>query len=368
MRVGRIAAIPITLAPSALISVLVIVGLAGPVVRDLVPTLSTTSTYLVAIVLALALQISVLAHELGHCLAAVRLGVEVIEVRLYLLGGISEIGRLLRSPREEARIAAAGPAVSILLSALFFGLTSFTTNYTVWWLMALGLAWANAIIAIFNLIPALPLDGGRVLRAGIWEKTGRRSAGTRAAAIGGYLVAVALLGWGVYQLIVGGRAALLQALVAAAMAYFVALGASAEAAADTEPSWPAGMTVQTLARPAIQLAAETPLELALQAANGAQIILIGAEGIAIGLVDERSALSLMERSPRSPASAVAFPVSSQNILLFSDSPSDVELQVRSAPAMLFLLIGQDGHPQGVLRREDLPRAKSAGRSRRTNNQ
>lgn len=368
LRVGRIAGIPITLAPSSLISVLLIVVLAGPVVSDLVPTLSATGTYLVAVALALALQVSVLAHELGHCIAAQRMGVEVIEVRLFLLGGVSEIARLLRSPREEARIAAAGPAVSILLSGMFFGLTSLTTSYTVWWLLALELAWANAIVAIFNLIPALPLDGGRVLRAGIWSRTGHRSTGTKAAAVGGYVVAAALIAWGVYQVVTGGRAGLLQALVAAAMAYFVALGARAEAIADTEPVWPVGMTVQTLARPAVQLAAETPLELALQSADGAQIILIGAEGVAVGLVDERSALSLVARSPRSPVSAVAFPVTSQNVLLFSDSPSDVELQLRSAPTTLFLLIGQDGHPQGVLRREDIPRAKSAGRDRRTNNQ
>ncbi|AZI57908.1 site-2 protease family protein [Nakamurella antarctica] len=370
IRVGRILGIPITVAPSTLISVTLIMVAAAPVIHSILPALSTSSTYLVGLVLAMALQISVLIHELGHCVAATRLGVEVREVRLFILGGVSEIGRSLRTAREEALIAVAGPVVSVALAGIFFSILPLTTSYTIWWLLALAVAWSNTIIAVFNLLPALPLDGGRVLRAGMWQRMGTKSAGTRAAVGGGYVVAAGLVAWGGYQIAGGGREGLLQAIVAVALAYFVASGAraeGAEAAGSDGSMWPPGTTVQTLARPSISVDAEATVTSALAAAAGREVVLVDRDGVAVSILDRAAAESAKAHSPSRPAKACAQRVTGDNILLSSDGPPEVIEQVRSAAATHFLLIGADGHPQGVLLREDVPRAKVAGRNRRSEN-
>ncbi len=225
---GRVGGIPIILAPSWLVAVVIIVVLATPVVRQAIPGTGTIDGILVSAALAVLLGVSVLAHELGHCLAARSFGVPVSAVRLYLIGGVSELGRAPVSPKEEALIAGAGPAVSALLAVICGLLVGSTDARTVGWLLLLQLALANGVIAIFNILPALPLDGGRVLRAGVWKIAGGRRIGTMAAVIGGYLVAAALLVWAVVELSHGDRASVLMAGIAAVTAAFVAGGALAE--------------------------------------------------------------------------------------------------------------------------------------------
>ena len=124
--VGRIGGVPIVIAPSWVVSVAVIAALGVPVVSQVVPGTSTGLAVVVSVMLGLALGASVLAHEFGHCLAARALGMTVISVRLYLLGGVSELARVPRSPREEAIIAAAGPAVSGALAGVFALLVKLT--------------------------------------------------------------------------------------------------------------------------------------------------------------------------------------------------------------------------------------------------
>lgn len=197
---GRIGGIPIVLSLSWLLSVLLIAVLATPVVQQAIPAITTAAAILVSVGLGVLLGVSVLLHELGHCLAARALGLPVIEVRLYLLGGASELGRMPSSPREEAVVAAAGPGVSALLAGIFGLLIGSTTPHTVTWLLLIELALANLVVAVFNILPALPLDGGRVLRAGVWGASGRRRWGTLAAVFGGYLIALALVVWGVIEI------------------------------------------------------------------------------------------------------------------------------------------------------------------------
>lgn len=103
---------------------------------------------------------SVLLHELGHAVAARSLGVHVSGIELSLLGGAAKMVDMPRTPSHELLIAAAGPAVSVILGGLGLGLGAVTGVHLLWWLGA-----ANFVIAMFNLIPALPMDGGRILRA-----------------------------------------------------------------------------------------------------------------------------------------------------------------------------------------------------------
>lgn len=352
---ARIGGIPILLSPSWLISILVMVVFAAPVVADVVPGTSGAASLAVAVALAVLLGLSVLAHELGHCLAARACGIPVIRVRVYLLGGVSELGRAPSGPGQDAGVAAAGPGVSALLAVLAGLLVGSFPAHTLGWLIAIQVALANGIVAIFNLLPALPMDGGHVLRAMVWKATGRRPYGTIAAAVGGGLVAVALAVWAVWALTGSGPAALLQGLIAAATAVFVGVGAFAEWRSDQGPTWPPELEIRSLARPVLQLPAEVPVALARQAAAGRSVILTGQDGAAVGLLDDAAAAGLAFRTPGAPAAHAAQPLSPETVVLPDDSTEEIVERVRGTAATHFLLVGADGRPRGVLLRADVNR-------------
>ncbi|WP_111765870.1 site-2 protease family protein [Nakamurella deserti] len=353
---GRLLGVPISVTPSWFVSVAVIAVMAGPVVESLVPTLSDPGAYAVAVLLAALLGVSVLLHELGHCVMAQRFGVGVTRVQLFLLGGVSEIDRIPRTAREEALVAGAGPVVSALLTGVFAAVTATLQPSSVLWLIAIEMAVANGIITVFNLLPALPLDGGRVLRAGIWQRSGNRRTGTVTAAVGGYVIGVLLAGWGVYRLVDGSRSAIVQGAIALAMALYIAVGARDEQTDREPPGWPADFDPLSVARPVVRLPAETPVEFALTAAADREVLLLGADGVVEAVLDPPAARSLAARTPAAPAARAGQRVGPDTVVLFSDDSAEIQDQLRRVPALYFLLIGQDGQPQGVLRREDLPGA------------
>jgi Zn-dependent protease len=336
--------------PSWVFSIAVIVALGVPVVSQVVPGTGTAAAVLVSIVLGVLLGVSVLAHELGHCVTARLLGMKVIGVRLYLLGGVSELSSVPRGPRDEAVIAAAGPAVSAVLAGAFWLAVQAMQTGTVGWLLVMLLALSNLVIAIFNLLPALPLDGGRVLRAGVWRASGNRRAGTTTAVAGGFVIALLLVGWAIVLLVNGD---FLPAGIAVAMALFVVAGAAAEGRYNRRTEWPAGVTMAALARPVAQLPTETPVGIALESAANRAVILTEVDGVARGLLDEHAARALAERDPRAPASLVARPFAPGAIVLADDDPAEVMARSRAVDATDFLLVDDTGQPAGVLRREDL---------------
>jgi Zn-dependent protease len=350
---GRIIGVPIVVAPSWVLSVAIIVALGIPVITDVVPGTSTSVAVLVSILLGILLGLSVLAHELGHCLLARLLGIDVLGVRLYLLGGVSELGRAPRTPRDEALIAAAGPAVSAVIAGICWAFLGATRIGTVSWLFVFLLALSNLVIALFNLLPALPMDGGRVLRAGVWRAFGNRRAGTRAAVVGGYLIAAALVVWAI-TLVVGTRSGgVLPAGIALAMALFVAVGAAAERPRRPADQWPAGLTLASLATPILQLPAHTPVRAALDAVASGEVLLTDTDGMSRGLLDLAAATTLADRDPLAPASLAGRPLSPESIVLPDDDPAEVLRRARSGVATIFLLTDGGGRPVAALRSEQL---------------
>ncbi len=368
---GRIGGIPVTVSPSWVLSAALIVGLATPVVAQLVPGTGTVAAVFVSVLLAVLLGVSVLAHELGHCLAARSVGIPVAGVRLYLVGGVSELARSPSTPKEEALIAAAGPGVSALIAVACGLLAGSTTTRTVGWLLLLELALSNGVVAVFNILPALPLDGGRVLRAGVWRVTGRRRLGTTAAVIGGYLVAAALVVWGIVQLVDRTRAGILQAAIAAVMALFVAVGAMAERNRP-QRRWPEGVPIASLARPVIQLPVETPVAMASAAAGSRAVVLTGADGAAVGLLDAAAAASLARHDPLAPAVRAAQQVDPDVVVLAHEDPADLVERLHTVAVTHFLLVDDNGHPAGVLLRTDINKLLAdesrAGRGRKGHSQ
>ncbi|MFE0020691.1 M50 family metallopeptidase [Amycolatopsis sp. NPDC059021] len=356
----RVAGVPVLLAPSWWIGSLIVVVLYAPLVGRLLPEASTLTSWLLAAAFAVLLGLSVLAHELGHTVVALRLGIPVRRVRLFLLGGLAEVARTPRRPGQEGLVAAAGPIVSLLLGG-FCALLLFAVPDGPVWLLVAECSVANFAVGVFNLLPGLPLDGGRLVRAGVWAVTGTRAKGTRAAVAGGAVVATALLVWALWGLAAGSEDRWLRLGVCVITAWFVILGARAELAAETRRSWPDGLVLSELVRPVLQLPAESPVSDALAASAGRGVVLVRADGVAAGLLDESAAEQLAGTSPHAPAELAAEPIRAETVLLASEPGEEIAERVRETPAWQFLVVDDEGRPAGVLRREDLRAALSRGR-------
>ena len=199
-RLGRLAGIPIAVNWSVvIIAALLCWTLAGVVLPELSPD-SPTAGYWVAGVLASgAFFASLLLHELSHALVARRYGVTAESITLWLLGGVSQFGEEAPTAEAEFRISLAGPLASIGLAAGFGLLGAFASAVSLPELVPDSLVWLsfiNLLLALFNLLPAYPLDGGRVFRSYMWMRTDRVKA-TEIAAQLGSVMAWMLIGIGV---------------------------------------------------------------------------------------------------------------------------------------------------------------------------
>jgi Zn-dependent protease len=147
--------------------------------------------------------VSVLLHELGHSVIAMRYKIPVRSITLFIFGGIAQIASEPPSATAEFWIAIAGPIVSFLLAGIFYGMQLVVTSLAPVLALAQYLAYINGVLGLFNLIPAFPLDGGRVFRAIIWGGTHDFSRATRIAATVGRGIAFLFIFWGVWQISVG---------------------------------------------------------------------------------------------------------------------------------------------------------------------
>jgi Zn-dependent protease/CBS domain-containing protein len=146
---------------------------------------------------------SVLVHELGHSILALRNGISVRGINLFIFGGVAQIEREPETPGAEFRIALAGPLTSLVLGIGFAVLWLFDRGIP---FLAAPSAWLmriNLMLAFFNLIPGFPLDGGRVLRAVVWKITGSFERATQLAAFTGQLTAFGFIGFGVLGMLSG---------------------------------------------------------------------------------------------------------------------------------------------------------------------
>jgi Zn-dependent protease len=179
---------------------------------------SDTVAYAVAVASALLFFASIVLHELGHALQARREGIEIAGIDLWFFGGIAQIKSDTESPGQEFRIAVAGPVVTLLIVGVCVGLGALIADFDRFIDVALlesgahadaalvllsWLATINAGLLAFNLVPAFPLDGGRIARAAAWKVTGNRNSATRAAARIGQAFGWALVAFGLWLTVTG---------------------------------------------------------------------------------------------------------------------------------------------------------------------
>ena len=222
LRLGKIAGVEIGVHYSWFaVLALVSWSLADGLLPEYFPGWAVGTYWVTGILAAFMLFGSVLVHELAHSLVAQARGFTVEGITLFFLGGASNVKADAKQARDEFFIAIVGPLTSLVLSGIFgIGLLVFMTSdvrdaASVWYLAMFDLgntpaaavvwylAFINLLLAAFNLLPAFPLDGGRVLRSIIWATTGSHSKATRVAAFGGQAFGIALMGLGAFQFLVG---------------------------------------------------------------------------------------------------------------------------------------------------------------------
>lgn len=194
-RISRSAGINIEVHPSwLLIFVLLMFSLATSWFPELAPRFAVWIYWVAGAIAAVLLFAAVLVHELGHALFARARGIPVSSITLFIFGGVSNIEREPGSAGAEFQLAFVGPLTSLVIGRLS-GLVTAGVGRSAPLLGAIlyYLAVANVLLGIFNLIPAFPLDGGRVLRAIVWNLTGSLDTATRVAARAGQVVAVLLI-------------------------------------------------------------------------------------------------------------------------------------------------------------------------------
>ncbi|MFL6190750.1 MAG: site-2 protease family protein [Actinomycetes bacterium] len=210
IRFGRIAGIPVGASWSALLIALLFAwSLGGELLPAQVPGLAPAAYWLAGAAGAGLFLASLLAHEIGHALVARRAGLRVRGITLWLLGGVAQLEDEPASPRDELRVAIVGPAISLALAGVFGVAAAALSVVGAPALLVVVAAWlalGNVALGVFNLLPAAPLDGGRVLRGLLWRRHGNRVraavTATRAGVwVGTGLVAYGLLGaftgWGI---------------------------------------------------------------------------------------------------------------------------------------------------------------------------
>jgi Zn-dependent protease len=207
LSLGRILGIPIQLHVSwFLVAILITWSLAVGYFPQANPGWTPSTYWLVGFGASILFFASVLLHELGHSVLALREKVPVKSITLFIFGGVARIGREPETAGAEFRIAIAGPLTSLGLSALFWVLGTVLAGFDVVAAPLVYLARINLLLALFNMIPGFPLDGGRVLRAVIWAWHGSFRKATRWAAMSGQAIAFLFIGFGVLQFIAGGLA------------------------------------------------------------------------------------------------------------------------------------------------------------------
>jgi len=261
--IARIWGIPISVHASWLLVFALVGGsLAGGYFPAHHPEWGGPTRWVLGALTSLAFFASVLVHELGHSRVALRNGIPIRGITLFVFGGVAQIGREPGSPGAEFRIAIAGPLTSLALAALFGGVGAVGGNAPLVSVPALWLARINLAVALFNLLPGFPLDGGRVLRAVVWGWTGSFDRANRTAAAAGEVLALALIGVGTLRAIgsdlVGGiwlaligwflHSAVLAGRAEAALRDLLRGATVSQAMARECPSIAPGLTLERLVR------------------------------------------------------------------------------------------------------------------------
>jgi Zn-dependent protease len=358
VRIARPFGIPVYISPYwFLIAGLFVIVYAGGLAQSVPGSLR----YVVAAAFVVLLYASVLVHELSHSVVARAFGLPVRRILLYPLGGFSEIEREPPTPGREFLVSAAGPGISLALAGVGYAVDSASKPGGVPGVLLGQLVAANLLVGIFNTLPGLPLDGGRMLRAAIWKVTGRPGPATVAAAWAGRGLAIAVL---VIPLALffwtGNQVHAFDAIWLAMIAAFMWTGAGQAMRATRVRERLPGLQAKLLARRAIPIPASLPLAEAIRRADEAQaraLVIVDHEDRPIAIVNEAAVMATpTQRRPWIEAGTLARTLDPGLVIPVDLSGMALIEAVRRSPASEYLVVDSSGQVFGVLAASDLDNA------------
>lgn len=364
---GRPFGVPVYVTPSWFLVAALITWLFGSRLTDVLPDLGA-ARYLLAFSFAVAFYASVLVHELAHTLVGLKYELGVRRIQLQFLGGVSEIEKDADTPAREFWLAFVGPLLSLVLGGGFWlGLRAVEAR-TVPGVLLAGLMVSNLVVAAFNLLPGLPLDGGRMLRAVVWAVTGDPMKGTLAAVWAGRALALAVvLGLpllsSTQDVERSTGEAMLDGVLAAVLGFIIWQGAgNALRNARLKLVLPQ-LKVRDLARRTVDVTADTPLGEAMRRAREAHagaIVVVDGRGEPTALVKESAVSAIPEhRRPWVAVGAVSRDLE-PGLTVPVDLAGEAVLDtLRRTPATEYLVVRADGTVYGVLSLTDLERRLTA---------
>jgi Zn-dependent protease len=366
---GRPFGVPVYVAPSWFLVAALITWVFGGQLERVLPELGA-ARYLVSLFFAVAFYASVLVHELAHTVAALRFKLPVRRIQLQFFGGVSEIEKEAETPGREFVLAFVGPLLSLVLAGVFYAAVQTVEPGTVPGVLLAGLMISNLIVAAFNLLPGLPLDGGRMLRAVIWKITGRPMTGTVAAAWVGRALAVSVLiglplltqsgALGTEATDNVGMDTVLDALLAAILAAIIWTGAGNSLRMARLREHLPELRARALTRRAVPVETDTPLSEALRRANAAgarALVVVDAHGTPVSLVREAAIVGVPEhRRPWVAVSGLAQDLTDGMRVSAELSGEELLDALRATPATEYLVVEETGEIYGVLSAADVERA------------
>ncbi|MEU1087146.1 site-2 protease family protein [Streptomyces sp. NPDC005576] len=370
---GRPFGVPVYVAPSWFVVAALITWVFGGQLDRVLPELGAVR-YLVALFFAVVFYASVLVHELAHTVVALRYKLPVRRIQLQFFGGVSEIEKETETPGREFVLAFVGPLLSLVLAGVFYLSMQFVEPGTVPGVLLAGLMISNLIVAVFNLLPGLPLDGGRMLRAVVWKITGKPMSGTVVAAWVGRGLAVAVLiglplltRTGDSAAETGGMETVTDALLAAILAGIIWTGAGNSLRMARLREHLPELRARTLTRRAVPVESATPLSEALRRANEAgarALVVVDPEGTPKGVVRESAIGQVPEhRRPWIAVGGLAQDLNEGMRVPAELAGEELLDRLRATPATEYLVVEETGAVYGVLSTTDVERAFLAAMTR-----
>ena len=362
----RLGSIPVSMPWSAALGI----GLVAFLWLDTFQRYASTDTegYLLAGAFALLFYVSILVHELAHAWVARASGNPVHGITLWGLGGYTSFERRRSTPWREGLIAAAGPAITIVLGLVLRAVADSADSLDIrLWVLISALAVSNIYLGIFNALPGLPLDGGAVVRCLIWGVTKDEAKGTVVAAWSGRIVAVLAFLWFLRPVLSGGKVDVGGIVLGAFISAWMFSGANAALKSARVTGRIPGISARSLARRSVAVGADVPLSEALRQAQEAQatgLVVVDAAGRPTAVAQQAAVAAVpVERRPWVPVSSVSAALDPRAALSADLSGMELLQAMQQVPASHYLVVEPGGALVGVLATADVESALSGSQQR-----
>ncbi|MGO8826252.1 MAG: site-2 protease family protein [Acidimicrobiales bacterium] len=321
--------------------------------------------WVAGVIAAVLLLGCLLAHEMSHCLVARHNDVQVRSITLFAFGGISQLEGEAHTAGADFRIAAVGPSVSLALAVLFGATQAVVVAAGGHGLLVGVLSWLweiNLLLGVFNLIPAAPLDGGRVLRAALWQRSHDRFRASMTASRAGRVFAVVLIVLGVLAFGSTGSIIAIWPLLIGLFIYFAARGEEQYALVQSAMATLTAGQVMTTALPsAPNRTTVADVATLLRLYRGDVVAVVDDCGRLTGIVTAQAVNAVpLERRPATTADEIAIPLSAVTLARPEEPMSALLERIASKQAQPALVLDANGRVCGTISSSDIQRAVALG--------